>query len=152
MPLLAGHHLWTASSHRRVGIKYSRSLAVQRATPVTCDSNTMTDKLWYPLPHFTPYPLPDSMGVTMFSQDLTKFPTIMQRPYIFPPNMFVGPLLPFILAVIGGPCYKTTLGKHERSLGQVTDILLLPSREGWSCDSGIPGDLWAILVTFLYKL
>ena len=116
------------------------------------DSNTMTDKLWYPLPHFTQYPLPDSMGVTMFSQDLTKFPTIMQRPYIFLPNVFVGPLLPFILEVIGGPCYKTTPGKHERSLGQVTDVLLLPSREGWSCDSGIPGDLWAILVTFLYKL
>ena len=33
--------------------------------------------------------------------------------------------------------------------GKVTDVLLLPSREGWSHDSGIPGDLWAFLYSDL---
>lgn len=54
MPLLAGHHLWTASSHRRVGIKYSRSSAVQRATPVTWWLSIQTP---WPTSSGIPYPI-----------------------------------------------------------------------------------------------
>ena len=41
------------------------------------DSNAMTDKLGHLLPHFTPYPSPGSLGVNLFAQDLTKFPSVM---------------------------------------------------------------------------
>ena len=34
---------------------------------IALHSNAMTDKLGYPLPHFTPHPSPGSMGVNMFS-------------------------------------------------------------------------------------
>lgn len=124
------------------------------------DSNTMTSKLRYPLPHFTPYPSPDSMGVNMFSQDLTKFTTIMR--HIFRPNVFVGPVLCFLqfykqsctIVVLDTfpwsywwPLLQNYSGKARMIAGQVTVVLLLPSRQGWSHDSDIPGDLWA----FLYR-
>ena len=60
---------------------------------IALDSNAKTDKLRYPLPYFTPYPYPRSMRVNMFSQDLTKFPKMMRRHCIFPPNVLVGPVL-----------------------------------------------------------
>ena len=60
------------------------------------DSNAMSDRLAHPLPHFTPHPSPGSIGVILFAQDLTQFYTIMQRPYVFPPNVLVGPALPFL--------------------------------------------------------
>jgi len=62
------------------------------------DSNVMTDKLGQPLPHFTPYPSPDSMGVNLFAQDLLKFSSAMQCPYIFLPHVLVGPVLHFLLS------------------------------------------------------
>lgn len=82
------------------------------------DSNAMANKLGYPLPHFTPYPSPDSMGVNMFFQDLTKFTTIMRHPYIFRPKVLVGPVLRFLQFFFGGLCYKTTPGKCKWLLGR----------------------------------
>ena len=60
------------------------------------DSNAMSDRLRHHLPHFTPHPSPGSIGVILFAQDLTQFYTIMQRQYVFPPNVLVGPVLPFL--------------------------------------------------------
>ena len=60
------------------------------------DSNAMSDRLAHPLPHSTPHPSPGSIGVILFAQDLTQFSTIMQRPYVFPPNVLVGPVLLFL--------------------------------------------------------
>ena len=60
------------------------------------DSNAMSDKLGHPLPHFAPHPSPGSIGVNLLAQDLTQFSAIMQRPYVFPPNVLVGPVLLFL--------------------------------------------------------
>jgi len=81
-------------------MKYNWRSGVDRATraiwwlsiPTPCliDWGTLA------LPHFTPHPSPGSIGVILFAQDLTQFYTIMQRPYVFPPNVLVGPVLPFL--------------------------------------------------------
>ena len=69
----------------------------------TCDlialnSNAMPDRLGRPLPHFTPYPSPGSIGVNSLAQDLTQFSTVimMQHPYVLPPNVLVSPVLRFL--------------------------------------------------------
>ena len=41
------------------------------------DSNVMLDKLGHPLPHFTPCPLPGSLGVNMFTLDLRQYPSVI---------------------------------------------------------------------------
>ena len=54
------------------------------------DSNTMPDRLGCPLPHFTPYPSPCSIGVNLLAQDLTQFSAVIQHPYVFPQDVLVG--------------------------------------------------------------
>ena len=60
------------------------------------DSNAMTYPDGSTLPHFTPHPSPESLGVNIFSQGLQRFPALMSRPYVFPPSALVGPLLRFL--------------------------------------------------------
>ena len=60
------------------------------------DSNAMRDQSGVCLPHFTPYPSAESLGVNMFAQDLTCHRSVMQRPYVFPSEILVGPVLRFL--------------------------------------------------------
>ena len=86
----------------------------------TCDlmalnSNAMPDRLGRPLPHFTPYPSPGSIGVNSFAQDLTQISTwiMMQHPYVFPPNVLVGPVLRFLQSY-RQPCTVVVLDTYPR--------------------------------------
>jgi len=53
------------------------------------DSNAMLDYTGLPLRHFTPFPSPDSHGVNVFAQDISK----EIAPYVFPPFALILPLL-----------------------------------------------------------
>ncbi|CAH3031915.1 unnamed protein product, partial [Pocillopora meandrina] len=64
---------------------------------MSLDSNVMKNKDGFSLPHFTPFPSPDSNGVNVFSQDLRVFPS-MSNPYVCPPFSLIGPLLKFLLS------------------------------------------------------
>ncbi|KAL9951351.1 hypothetical protein ACROYT_G044002 [Oculina patagonica] len=77
------------------------------------DSNAMPDRLGRPLPHFTPFPSPGSIGVNLLAQDLTQFSTVMQRPYVFPPNVLVGPVLRFLQSY-RQPCTIVVLDTYPR--------------------------------------
>ena len=120
--------------------------------------NAMPDRLGRPLPHFTPYPSPGSIGVNSLAQDLTQFSTVimMQHPYVFPPNVLVCPVLRFPQSY-RQPCTAVVLDTYPRKywwpllqrfsrkaqkLAGAGDsqALLSPSKEGWSGESGIPGD------------
>ena len=57
------------------------------------DSNCMTDREGRLLPHYTPWPLPESSGVKVFSQHLTG----KENYYVFPPFNMVGVILSFLL-------------------------------------------------------
>ena len=57
------------------------------------DSNVMLGRNGSPLAHFSPHPIPQSVGVNLFSQNLLEFEN-MSNPYVFPP--FVGPVLKFL--------------------------------------------------------
>lgn len=56
----------------------------------------MSDKLGRPLPHFTLHPSSGSIGVNLLAKDLARFSTVMQRPFVFPKNVLVGPVLRFL--------------------------------------------------------
>ena len=60
------------------------------------DSNAMLNCFGNRLPYFTPHQTPESAGVNVFAQDLASHLLIMQRPYVFPPLVLVGPLLRFL--------------------------------------------------------
>ncbi|KXJ06537.1 hypothetical protein AC249_AIPGENE8520 [Exaiptasia diaphana] len=53
------------------------------------DSNVMRDRCGVSLPHFTPHASTESLGVNMFAQDLSWHRHVMQRPYVFPPEILV---------------------------------------------------------------
>ena len=128
------------------------------------DSNAMKDKSGNSLSHFTPGPSPGSSGVNLFAQDLTRQGPAMQRPYVFPPLILVGPVLR-LLESFKQSCTIVVLDIYPRkywwplllhrsvkvqrmaSKGDRT-VLLRPSRQGWVPHPGIPGDLWAFYVEF----
>ena len=131
------------------------------------DSNAMLDRLGRPLPHFTPFPSPGSIGVNLLAQDLTQFSTVMQRPYVFPPNVLVGPVLRFLQSY-RQPCTVVVLDTYPRKywwpllqrfsrkaqkLAGAGDsqALLSPSKKGWGGESGIPADLWAFQIDFPFE-
>ena len=128
------------------------------------DSNAMTDKQGNHLPHFTPWPSPGSIGVNLFAQDLTKFSSVMQRPYVFPPNVLVGPVLRFLQSY-RQPCTLVVLDTYprkywwpflqriSRKTQKMADLgdshaLLIPTKEGWNNEVKIPGELWAFQIAF----
>lgn len=53
------------------------------------DSNVMRDSEGVPLRHFTQYPSPQSAGVNVFAQELSK----EVNPYVFPPFSLILPIL-----------------------------------------------------------
>ena len=132
------------------------------------DSNTMPDRLGCPPPHFKPYPSPCSIGVNLLAQDLTQFSAVMQRPYVFPPDVLVGPVLRFlqsyrqsctvvVLDIYPRKYWWPLLQRFSRKARKLagagdSQALLLPSKEGWSSESGIPGDLWAFQIVFPFEL
>ena len=59
------------------------------------DSNAVIGWSGSLLPHFTPFPSPDSQGVNLFSQNLLETED-MSNPYVFPPFGLVGPVLKFL--------------------------------------------------------
>ena len=52
------------------------------------DSNAMTDQDGALLPHFTPYPSPQSCGVNIFAQDLSSGAPFLKHPYVFPLSLW----------------------------------------------------------------
>ena len=129
---------------------------------MSLDSNAMRDKSGKSLPHFTPFNSPDSSGVNLFAQDLSKHEAIMSRPYVFPPLVLVGPLLrfmersriPFTLIVLDiyprRYWWAIIIGKARKTqkLASVGDVgpLVMPTQNGWVQDRPIAGDLWAFAV------
>lgn len=131
---------------------------------MSLDSNVMTDFSGSPLPHFSPFPSPEALAVNLFAQDLTRYASIMVRPYVFPPLVMVGPLLRF-LRHYRQRCTIVILHKYPRKYwwpqlhfystrsillapkgsGQA---LLCPTRQGWSPVRSLPGDLYAFAVEF----
>ena len=130
------------------------------------DSNTMPDRLGCPLPHFMPYPSPYSIGVNLLAQDLTQFSAVMQRPYVFPPDVLVSPVFlqsyrqsctVVVLDIYPRKYWWPLLQRFSRKARKLagagdSQALLLPSKEGWSSESGIPGDLWAFQIVFPLEL
>ena len=128
------------------------------------DSNSMKDYSGNPLPHFTPYPSPDSLGVNFFAQDLSSHSSHLQRPYVFPPLLLIGPVLRFlqshnqactmlILDVYPRKYWWPALQRASRRAYKLaskgdTDALLVPTRDGWKPHPGLPGDLLAFAVVF----
>lgn len=56
------------------------------------DSNAQTNHEGVSLPHFTPWPTPNSSGVNLFAQRIPEDLNL----YIFPPIVLVGPVLRFL--------------------------------------------------------
>ena len=63
---------------------------------MSLDSNVMEDDGGFPLRHFTPFPTPQSDGVNVSGQDLSKCDGDLVNSYVFPPFSLIGPLLRFI--------------------------------------------------------
>ena len=132
----------------------------------TCDPMALDANLICPLPHISPYPSPASCGVNLFTQDLSRGVAFLDRPYLFPPILLVGPMRRFISSQRKN-CTLVTLITYPnkywwplirrysfRSMkfAETGDrrALLMPSKDGWVPHPGIPGDLWAFSLTFRY--
>ena len=128
------------------------------------DSNAMTDLTGNPLPHFTPYPSPNSHGVNLFAQELQPDSPPLDAPYVFPPLVLVEPVLRFLADRLKS-CTFVTLDVYPRKywwpllqrystkaarLACKDDAgsLLVPSRTGWLPHKGLPGDLWVFSLRF----
>ena len=100
---------------------------------------------------FHAYPSPCSIGVNLLAQDLTQFSAVMQRPYVFPPDVLVGPVLRFlqsyrqsctvvVLDIYPRKYWWPLLQRFSRKARKLAGVgdsqaLLLPSKEGWSSGS-----------------
>jgi len=62
------------------------------------DSNAVIGRSGSLLPHFTPFPSPDSRGVNLFSQNLLETED-MSNPYVFPPFGLAVPVLKFLYSL-----------------------------------------------------
>ena len=59
------------------------------------DSNDVRGRDDYPLPHFSPFPSPQSRGVNLFCQHLRAMDCMSNR-YVFPPFSLIGAVLKFL--------------------------------------------------------
>ncbi|KAK3745980.1 hypothetical protein QZH41_014655 [Actinostola sp. cb2023] len=55
------------------------------------DTNAQQDLSGQPLPHFTPFPTPESAGVNLFAQSPQTAPAVWDNPYVFPTPQSRGP-------------------------------------------------------------
>ena len=122
---------------------------------MSLDSNVQTDHDGKPLPHFSPWPTPNSAGVNVFAQTLQP----SENAYAFPPLQMIGPLLRFLLlfpsrytlvvpdvfprqfwwSIIQGKAIdRVCLGSKNQS-----GILLFPTRTGEFDSQPLSWDLWA---------
>ena len=122
------------------------------------DSNAMVGVKGKPLPHFTPFKLPLSTGVNVFSQKLQPG----ENYYVFPPFCLIAPLLRFLLQEVARPLYCTMIlprlspmtswwpflmanAAHLRCLATrgCQTAVLVPSKKGFvSSQGGLPYDLY----------
>ena len=72
---------------------------------MSLDSNVMVDKKGVSLPHFTPWPLPQSSGVNIFCQTLDH----KANYYCFPPFCMVPAVLNFLLRDCSAPLRVTLI-------------------------------------------
>ena len=131
---------------------------------MSLDSNVMKDEHGESLPHFTPSPSPQSLGVNLFAKDLMQFLHVLARPYVIPPLVLVGPVLRFLqgykqsCTVVIIDLYPRKYwwpfllyhSSKRRKLDSKGDssALLSPSRAGW-ISNRLAGDLWAFYLTFI---
>lgn len=108
------------------------------------DSNAMKDLQRQPLPHFTPLPFLGSLGVSLFTQDLLSHGTVMKWPCVVPPVTVTGPVIKFLKT------FKQPGTVVVMDVRGYIHALLVPSKKGWYPHQGIPGDLWAFVITFLW--
>ena len=122
---------------------------------MSLDSNVQTDHDGKPLPHFSPWPTPNSAGVNVFAQTLQP----SENAYAFPPLPMIGPLLRFLLPfpsrytlvvpdvfprqfwwsiIQGNAIDRVCLGSKTQS-----GILLFPTRTGEFESRPLSWDLWA---------
>ena len=104
------------------------------------------------------------MWVNLFAQDVSKDAAFLDRPFLFPPPLLVGPVLCF-LSSQRRSCTLVTLITYPKrywwplirrysfrfvKLAEKGEqrALLIPSRDGWVSHPGLPGDLWAFALTF----
>lgn len=123
------------------------------------DSNAQVGCSGLPLPHFTPFPTPDSRGVNVFAQDVAS----QENAYVFPPFILVGPLLrffdnalfPFTIVVpklsplpFWWPLIQAR-ASHSVILGRKADrdIVLFPSPLNVFSTRPLPWDLYAFRIT-----
>ena len=123
------------------------------------DSNAQVGCSGLPLPHFTPFPTPDSRGVNVFAQDVAS----QENAYVFPPFILVGPLLRFFdnalfpLTIVvpklsplpfWWPLIQAR-ASHSVILGRKADrdIVLFPSPLNVFSTRPLPWDLYAFRIT-----
>ena len=128
------------------------------------DSNVMTDLSGSPLPHFSPLPSPRALAVNLFAQHLPSYSSIMNRPYVFPPLILVGPLLKFLrnqqqsctIVILDQyprkywwPLLQSYSVKHFLLAPKGSDqALLTPTKQGWTPMTSLFADLWIFMVEF----
>ena len=126
------------------------------------DSNAALDRAGNPLPHFTPWPSPNSWGVNIFAQDLSEKRLPMTNPFVFPPFNLVGPVVKFLCSfgisfTIVVPEFHPqpywwpgllNISMHKMCLGSRgdMDVILSPSKSGFK-PVPCPVKLWACRVS-----
>ena len=123
----------------------------------------MKGKFGESLPHFTPCQTPVSSGVNLFAHDLSRYEPFLERIYVFPLSILVGPVLCLRVSgchvrYLSWMCIRENIGGRWSSVGPRglfklackgdSQALLIPSKEGWINHSNILGDLWILLVEF----
>ena len=95
--------------------------------------------------------------LNLLAHDLTRFSKVMQCPYVFPPNILDGPVLRFLQSYrqsctiwswIQRKYWWSLLQRFSTNVRKLagagdSQTFSLPSKEGWSGESGIPGDVGA---------
>ena len=124
---------------------------------MSIDSDVQCDQDGKPLPHFTPYPTPASLGEDVFSQDLHNCDGLETNVYCFPPFTFMKALLSFLqsqkaiaTAMVLGlsprlSWWLTIVAMSSRGVilpgKDALGVLLTPSKHGFRPTS-LPFDLW----------
>ena len=123
------------------------------------DSNVMSGKNGQPLKHFTPYHMPFSKGINMFSQIVG----IDENCYVFPPYNLALPVIKFIIQNGLKASIVLTLGcitpywlpeispfiSDAFILGQKgeTDVIEIPSKKGFISDEiGLVDNFWVVRI------
>ena len=129
---------------------------------MSLDSNAQLDRQGKPLPHFTPFALPCSNGINLFSQDLSSPEFQLINPYVFPPFNLIGPVLRLLCGFEKNftivvpevlPHAYWWPGLVARSSASVRlgfrgdrGVILKPSKTGFK-PSPCPFDMWAFRVS-----